>query len=100
MSCCGTAGRVTCAVEHVIERAARLLWRRHRRGGRTEIRPEHILPLGTATTDGGVPVLELRERPASLTETVSDIEADDPPAGGSNNQVAPVLWASPRVNAR
>jgi DNA-binding NtrC family response regulator len=64
-------------LEHVVERALAFCGEA---GGapteRTEIRPEHILPLGTATPDAGsAPVLELSENGRlSLTETVSDIE--------------------------
>ncbi len=64
-------------LEHVIERALAFCGEAgSATGERTEIRPEHILPLGTATPEGAsVPVLELSENGRlSLTETVSDIE--------------------------
>jgi DNA-binding NtrC family response regulator len=64
-------------LEHVIERALAFCGEAGgTEGERTEIRPEHILPLGSATTEGASgPVLELSENGRlSLTETVSDIE--------------------------
>jgi DNA-binding NtrC family response regulator len=64
-------------LEHVIERALAFCGDAGGAAGeRTEIRPEHILPLGTATAEStSTPVLELSENGRlSLTETVSDIE--------------------------
>jgi len=56
-------------LEHVVERALAFC-------GNGEIRPEHVLPLGTADAEpASVPALELGENGRlSLTETVADIE--------------------------
>jgi DNA-binding NtrC family response regulator len=64
-------------LEHVIERALAFCGEGNAEpGGRLEIRPEHILPLGAAAPDtAGLPMLELGETGRlGLTETVSDIE--------------------------
>jgi len=62
-------------LEHVIERA--LAFCRERESGPVlEIRPEHILPLGPASSEvSTLPALELGENGRlSLTETIADIE--------------------------
>lgn len=64
-------------LEHVIERALAFCGEDGAAPGeRREIRPEHILPLGTPAPDAvSMPALELGESGRlSLTETVSDIE--------------------------
>jgi DNA-binding NtrC family response regulator len=64
-------------LEHVMERALALCGggQADAGGKKTQIRPEHILPLGVEAADAPLPAIELGAAgPLNLTETVADIE--------------------------